>query len=300
MPRVSIGLPVYNGGQFLEGAIGSLLVQTYEDFELIISDNASTDQTESVCRAYAAQDGRVRYHRNAKNIGANRNYNRVFALSNGEFFRWAAADDVCKPEHLAQCVGVLEDDPEAVLACTKTQFIDVDGLPIDVEDAGWDLRLDAPSERLRYVIRAGHWCNVMFGLMRSRALAQTHLLPGYAGGDYVLLGELALLGKFHETPECLFLRRLHPGASSQNSDPAWLSMFFNGRSEQVSLPLLNRYADHLSTVLGSKLGLGAKAALIGCILHCAWWKHSILLREVKAAAPVGLHRYFSSRGQLAR
>ena len=80
-PRVSIGLPVYNGDNFVGQAIESLLAQTYEDIELIVSDNASTDGTEDICRTFAAQDERVRYFRNAENIGLVRNYNQTFTLS---------------------------------------------------------------------------------------------------------------------------------------------------------------------------------------------------------------------------
>ena len=99
-PRVSIGLPVYNGENFLEFALDSILGQTFQDFELIISDNASTDATESICRRYAAKDSRIRYYRNPNNQGAAQNYNRVFALARGEYFKWAAHDDVCKPNYL--------------------------------------------------------------------------------------------------------------------------------------------------------------------------------------------------------
>src|ERR1051326_2036095 len=107
-PRVSIGLPVYNGQQFLEEAINSLLAQTYSDFELIISDNASTDATEQICRAHAAADPRIRYYRNDKNRGPVWNLNRVFELARGELFKWAAHDDVCAPTLVERCVEVLE------------------------------------------------------------------------------------------------------------------------------------------------------------------------------------------------
>ena len=99
-PRVSIGLPVYNGELFLENALDSILSQTYSDFELIISDNASDDKTEEICRSYAARDKRVRYSRNAHNLGAAPNYNRVYHLARGRYFKWASHDDVLAPEFL--------------------------------------------------------------------------------------------------------------------------------------------------------------------------------------------------------
>ena len=93
MSRVSVALPVYNGERYLRIAIEAILTQTYQDFEFIISDNASTDSTEQICREYAAIDKRICYHRNEKNIGAPRNFNRAFELSHGEYLKWATCDD---------------------------------------------------------------------------------------------------------------------------------------------------------------------------------------------------------------
>jgi glycosyltransferase involved in cell wall biosynthesis len=115
-PRVSIGLPVYNGERFLKDALDSILSQTYRDFELIISDNASSDHTEEICRRYAARDERVRYYRYDNNVGAARNFNRVFQLSRGEYFKWAAHDDICSPGFLQRCVKILDSDT-AVVVC---------------------------------------------------------------------------------------------------------------------------------------------------------------------------------------
>src|SRR5215469_6919606 len=107
-PKVSIGMPVYNGANYLRSSVPSLLAQDYEDFELLISDNASTDETESICRELAESDGRIRYFRNERNVGAAQNYNKVFRLASGTFFKWAAHDDECHPTMLRRCVEVLE------------------------------------------------------------------------------------------------------------------------------------------------------------------------------------------------
>ena len=98
---VSIGLPVFNGDAYLEAAVDSLLSQDYKSIEVIISDNGSTDRTEEICRAYAKADARIRFYRNKDNMGAAQNYNRVFALSRGKYFKWQAVDDKCHPEFLS-------------------------------------------------------------------------------------------------------------------------------------------------------------------------------------------------------
>src|SRR5262245_20089689 len=100
-PRVSVGIPVRNGQRFLADALDSLLAQTFTDFEIIVCDNASTDRTEQICRRYLARDPRVRYHRNARDIGPAANHNVGFQMSRGEYFRWHAHDDMVAPEYLA-------------------------------------------------------------------------------------------------------------------------------------------------------------------------------------------------------
>src|SRR5215813_13707549 len=139
-PRVTIGLPVYNGERFLEQTLDSLLVQSYADFELIISDNASTDRTEEICRVYALKERRIRYSRNEANRGYAWNYNHLFALSTGEYFKWATADDVCQPNYLARCVDVLDSDPSIVLAFPKTRFIDETGELLETTDSDWNIQ----------------------------------------------------------------------------------------------------------------------------------------------------------------
>jgi glycosyltransferase involved in cell wall biosynthesis len=260
LPLVSIGLPVYNGERYLREAVDSLLAQTFTDFELVISDNASTDGTTEICREYAVRDGRVRYVRNDTNIGLNRNCNQVVRLSVGTYFKLAAADDVCHPELLEKCVRILDEDPTVVTAYAKARFIDEDGNPLPLSDPGWHLMADRAAERVRHVIVSGHFVNLFYGVSRAAALAQTRLFAPYASGDYRLLGELALRGKFFEVPAPLFFRRIHSEASTHSSDASRLSEFF--KSGRWQLPLWSLYLDHARTILSSDLSTRDKA---GCL-----------------------------------
>jgi glycosyltransferase involved in cell wall biosynthesis len=126
-PRLGIGLPVFNGENYLEETLVSLLSQTYSDFELIISDNASTDGTGDLCRAYAARDRRIKYYRNSTNIGATQNWYRVFDLSCAEYFAPAAHDDLYAPDYMEKCIAVLQQDPSVVVCYSKTRVIDEHG-----------------------------------------------------------------------------------------------------------------------------------------------------------------------------
>lgn len=281
-PPVSIGVPVYNGERFLALALDGLLAQTYPDFELIISDNGSTDGTAEICRDYAARDRRIRYHRAAENRGLAWNYRRVFELSNGRYFKWAAADDVCAPEFVDRCLGALEGDPTGVLAYSKTRFLDAGGRLIDTTDKGWDLRSPQAHERLRYVIRAGHWVNSIFGLIRADALARTRLVASYPGGDYRLLGELAVIGKFFEVPDHLFFRRLHPGASSQHTDDlGWQVHFYTGHQSRFAAPTWRLAADHFRTIARARLSLRHKLSLVITLLRRLRWEQDALVTELR-------------------
>lgn len=209
MPRVSIGLPVFNGENFLEEALESLLSQTYQDFELIISDNASTDKTREICEAYAVKDRRIQYYRNETNCGAARNYNLVFELATGDYFKWASHDDVCGPTYLERCVEILDVYPSVALCYPKTVMIDEGGKKIRNCEDNLHLQSSTPHDRLRQFVKRVNLCNPVFGLIRSSSLKNTGLIGPYIASDYTLLIELCLQGKFWEVPEHLFLRRDH-------------------------------------------------------------------------------------------
>lgn len=300
-PRVSVGIPVYNGGRFLAATLDSLLAQTLSDFELIISDNASTDDTQAICRAYAARDARVQYFRNSENLGVGHNYRRLVELSRGELFKWAAADDLCAPAYLARCVEVLDAEPTAVLAYARARFIDEDGHVLPLTDPGWDLRSDEAHERFRYVIHAGHWVNSIYGVVRRDALTRTRLIRDYPGGDYCFLGELSLLGKLYEIPDRLFSRRLHRDASSQHgSDVEWTARFFCAHPWRARLPCWNRVIDHLTTILKSRLCARHKLSLVWAVLRLIRWQRRVLAGEIGTAVRLyARHRKMISGRQTA-
>jgi glycosyltransferase involved in cell wall biosynthesis len=209
-PRVSIGIPVFNGERYLGEAIEAHLAQTFSDFELIVSDNASTDGTEEIARSYAARDSRVRYRRSEKNAGASKNFNLVFEQSRGDYFKWSAHDDRIEPEFLARCVVTLDRDPSVVLCYTGIDVIDESGNVA----GGYDGELanasaaDAPK-RFADLVLIDHPCYELYGLIRADVLRKTPLLGSYIATDRVLLAELGLHGRFHEIREPLFRSRDH-------------------------------------------------------------------------------------------
>ncbi len=218
MPRVSLAMPVFNGENYIESAIASILAQDFGDFELIITDNASTDRTEAICRSYAERDSRVRYHRNPKNLGAAPNYNRGFELATGDYLKWCAHDDIISPNYLSECVKILDENPDIALAFGRTQCIDEAGAPIPI--VGHLLpSLDglSPAQRFGRVIRFSGTCFEIFGLFRMTALKRTTLHRLYYGSDRALLAESALVGQYALAEKATFYNREH-GTRSINID----------------------------------------------------------------------------------
>ena len=241
-PSVSIGLPVYNGQEYLRGSIDSLLAQDFQDFELIISDNASTDATAAICREYCASDRRIRYCRNDRKIGASRNFNRVFELARGDLFKWASHDDECHPRLLSRCIETLQSAPPAVvLVYPQSELIDAAGKTIGRFECRLDLREKRPHQRLAHLFKTINLTNPLFGIIKTSFLRRTRLEDWFPASDHVLLAELAMLGEIWEVPEVLFRRRLHDqrflaGKPSQEAVANW-----NDPAGRRNRPLLPRW-----------------------------------------------------------
>lgn len=229
-PQLSIGLPIHNGENYLTELIESLLDQTFEDFELILSDNASTDATPDLCRDYARRDKRVRYFRQPANIGSSRNFNWVVHKARGPFFKWVAHDDVYETTFLERCMEILQREPKVILAHTMVDLIDTAGARLHfdaltnryIDCAGTALpepeplhigEVDDPTVRFDQVLQQVNWCFPIFGIVRSHILRQTSLQESYFGCDKVLLAQLALLGPFRQVRETLLHYRFHSGTS---------------------------------------------------------------------------------------
>jgi glycosyltransferase involved in cell wall biosynthesis len=213
LPKLSIGLFVYNGERYLAGALGAFLDQTFGDFELIVSDNASTDRTEDICRAFAGVDRRIRYHRFEQNRGAQVNADRTVELAGAPYFKWAAHDDLCRPRYLEACLEVLDRSPDVVLCHSQSLAIDANDRVIAPYPDEPECMQETPHERLRPLLRRQHYCIPVFGVMRTAFLRSTFGHGDWVGSDRNLLAEAALRGKIAQVPEPLFLRRHHAESS---------------------------------------------------------------------------------------
>ncbi|MFD3330889.1 glycosyltransferase family 2 protein [Streptomyces sp. NPDC058701] len=262
-PLISIGLPVYNGARFLDETITSLLAQDFNDFELLIADNASTDDTTLICAHHARQDSRVTVHRNPQNKGAAWNYNRLVDLARGKYFKWAAYDDLLHISFLSSCLTRMEQQPDAVLCHTWAIDIDEHGQPIHFYRPAPCADHPHSGRRIRDVLRHGPCGFETFGLIRHDLLRRTDRIGPYPGSNRVLLTQLAALGRFSLISQELFLHREHSARSehvhrSLRDRSAW----FSPQTAPATHPHLTVMARQLSSIARASLpamhkGIGA-------------------------------------------
>jgi glycosyltransferase involved in cell wall biosynthesis len=242
-PSLTIGMPVYNGQRFLRQALDTLLAQTYRDFELLISDNASTDSTPAICAEYAARDSRIRYVRQSENAGVFDNVTFVLENARGRYFMLVGDDDVYDPAYAAKMIELLEKDPEVDGAYSNFTYVDPNG----VTSPSWLKHfLPASNDRVRNILRflrVRIVLPMMMGVFRTAALRRA--LPfvtfpdGMTGGiDIVFMLRFLTYSRVASTDEVLFQYRLK---DRTESNPAkfrrsrWSLRWFHLRHNWVIL-----------------------------------------------------------------
>jgi glycosyltransferase involved in cell wall biosynthesis len=297
MPRLSIGIPVYNGQEYLPELLESLLVQTFEDFEILICDNASSDRTGDICREFAHRDRRVHYTCNERNLGAVANFNHVFEMSTAPLFKWAAHDDLYHSDYLSECIRVLDANADVVLAHTGTAFIDDRGrkLPFEETTAAFvepttgrrywadDTSIaDSPVAVRRFwqVLTRAAWGTHMFGVVPRHVLQQTSLLPNFAGSDRAMLAELALLGRFKCAGKRLFYKRFHANVSWALSQDE-LKSFLSTDGKQYSRRLRQMKA-YFGSPMGKPIDIVSKSV---CLAAAAAHSAKVAVQSLSRGDP---------------
>ena len=215
-PFVSIGLAVYNGERYIRQALDSLLAQDYDNFELIISDNASTDGTREICLEYAARDKRIWYYRNQTNMGAAWNFDQVFELSSGEYFMWAAHDDYWDPRYIRLCLEAFDTSGAIVLAGTQGEIIDPETEEVILTYHGFSTVGLGPVERFRLTTAARSRTLIVYGVYKRSALREVMPFRRVPLADKVMLAKLCFQGEFVTVQQTLIFKR-QGGASSTGS-----------------------------------------------------------------------------------
>ena len=290
--KLTIGLPVYNSEATVRESVQSLLAQTYGDFILIISDNASTDSTGDICRELAAGDSRIRYHRNAENIGMSPNFNRVAELCETAFFKWSTADDLWEPTMVEKTLAVIEADDSIALCYPKTKLVNIEeGIERPYDD-NLHLMQDDPAERFLGVIRNIGLCNLHLGISRTAALRKTRMLQPFPGADLNLVAELALYGKFFEVQEYLFLRRFHEDSSSWARGDAehQKRRFHSAKTRNIKLNRWRAEIEYIRAAIKAPLPFASKRRVYGYLGRRLIWNRNELARELWAKLSSGFQR----------
>jgi glycosyltransferase involved in cell wall biosynthesis len=245
VPRLSIGLPVYNGENFLAESVEALLGQSYQDFELIISDNASTDGTADICRRYAEQDSRIRYFRQAHNVGSAPNHNFVIEQARGELFKHASHDDLYARDLLTLCVAALDERPDVVLAHSWSAVIDGTGTVTELIEYPVDTAAPRAADRLRSMLFDG-WGDDEGGVVRTDVLRRTRLHGSYHFADRTYTAEIALHGPFYMVQDWLYFRREHAGQAGKNASVRRRCANMDPRrASRVRNPTARLYAEYI-------------------------------------------------------
>lgn len=280
-PLVSIGLPVYNGENFVAEAIQCVLNQTFCNWELVICDNCSTDRTVVICRQFANQDSRIRVYENARNMGVSFNYNEVFRLSSGRYFKWIAHDDLFSPRFIENCIQEFEKDERVVLTCPKISYVDADGRLLRRQTSELSVlgtTAEARAKRLMELAAQNmDFIWLAYGLIRRDVLLQSGALGLYAGDDQVLLFKIALRGCIKQTEEEMLFRREHAEAStvkrgSTVRERARFACADDNR--RLVLPWCRMLKEHLISVLHSPISFWSRLRCTTAVLRrfLAAWK----------------------------
>ncbi|MEZ6128497.1 MAG: glycosyltransferase [Planctomycetaceae bacterium] len=270
--KICVGMPVYNGEKYVGGAIESLLFQTYPHFRLLISDNASTDATEKICREYASHDSRIIYVRRERNCGAFENFRLVLNDAKSPFFTWLAHDDVLDPAYLATMLGTIEADDRIVLAASDFKIMDADGGIIKVEE------LDAIRPTIQWHHRRVEFfqnpiSNVylcIYGVMRTESLRKVFSAlsaPAQSsGGELPILSRIACEGQIVAIPDAVRSYRRHAYSEYAREQQAASSYSINERRWQQFKHNNCLRVDQCRALLGSKLSLVDKFRIMAYLI----------------------------------
>lgn len=267
-PCASVCLPVYNGAMYIGGAIRSICEQTFEDLEVIISDNASTDGTQALCREAATRDSRIRYFRGDINRGLAWNFNRAFELATGQYLVWIGHDDVMEPNYIRRCVEEIEQHADTVLCFTNSSYIDGEGVVMQKMDLSNPGSAEKASDRFQHILYDVR-CDPICGLMKVEILKQTRLHAGYADSDRVLLAELGFRGNFRKINDYLFSRRMHPLQATATLD-RWerTTIFDPSKSGKVSCPWWRELFDFVGAIQSAPI---SREERFRAYRYLYWW-----------------------------
>ncbi len=257
-PTVVVGVPVRNGADYLGHALASLVGQTRPPDTIVVSDNASDDDSVAIARSFASEHPDLRVVSRPHDVGAALNYNELVTTTRSTYFAWMAHDDVWDPDLLERCLEVLEDDPRVAVAHATPVWIDERGEVIGAPVSPLWTDSDDPVVRIRELLADDvathlHDCNAVLGVIRRAALERTGLVRTFPGSDKTLIVELALQGMIRELDTTRFLRRRHAASSvAAHPDPDDRQRWFDPRRRRPASPVTDLVATYLAAIASAR------------------------------------------------
>lgn len=284
--KVVIGLPVYNGQKYVAAAIESHLSQSFGDFDLVISDNGSTDATPEICAEFARTDSRVVVLRSDENRGILWNHRRVLETirSPDQYFRWAGGDDIMEPGLLAAMVAVLDGRPEVEAVVPDTKNIDDDGTIIGAMDRSLDLQSPDVFERARTFLLADYQHVIAYGLLRASTLRDLRTGPNYPGWDAVFTWEWTLRGQMVQAEGPALLRRFHPGSISRVKTAKEIRKWVEPNSRVgMSFPHWTWAYERVRALLACPMSARDRFRIGMLLARATLWQRGVLVRDITQA-----------------
>ena len=222
--KISIGMPVYNSEKFLKEKIDSILKLNVNDLEIIISDNASTDNTQKICEEFIEKDQRIKYFRQEKNFGVSWNFNFVLEKASGEYFFWTAADDIILPGFIEKNIAVLESNDMIICSTSqvssygeKTDYLSKNDAENFIENFKKTIIRKSASlrsystygsyeKKIRYYLKLRGHQQVFYGIFRTNQIREIFVHDFITGMDLATMLNALKFGDYHVLEEVLTYR----------------------------------------------------------------------------------------------
>lgn len=287
VPLVSIGMPVYNGEKYIEDALESLLAQDHPNIELVISNNASTDRTAAICQEYAERYSHIKLISQPRNIGASGNFRAVVDAATGEYFMWAAHDDLWSPNYVSACVAVLQRHQRYALCASTVHFIDESGSIVNRTFENLDTTSRSTPESCAHILEQDFWCAI-YGVMRIESARRAPIERPSFGMDVAALIHICMMGKLACQTDCTFYYRLF----SNKTPESMMEVFDPYRATKIVYPWSEIAIESLSAAIRSNLSWLERIQCCYAILRSIIKSDSLIATQIHSEQ---LQRLFQSR-----
>jgi len=278
-PFISIAMTVFNSASFLAKSIESLLSQDYENYELIISDNASEDGSSDICQEFAKRDNRIKYYRNIINMGAAKNSFKAVNLCSGEFTMPVADHDVHHPSFISSLLEILQQDESIVLAYPRTNLIDENDHPIELMTDVIDTRGMDVCQRFSKIVWEACCMNMVYGLYRTAAIKEVWHFQPTIGPDLIMIAKLSLIGSIAQVNKSLFFRRRNRADENTQELTRRQVASFVKSDIKALVPWTMLAYEHIKIIRESHLSINEKELLFADIKNCYMYRFGTIMRH---------------------